>query len=289
MDIQMVPVKKLIHISGLYSFFYFEHDTNFYFPGEQHDFWEIVYVDSGEISVIAENNGYLLKQGEIIFHKPNEFHALASTPKEPHNVIVTTFESSSPAVDFFKNKIFILNSKQRKILSLYLEEIKRAFSSNYAENQNLLLQPISDAGAFQLSVAQLEYLLIELLRDNSINKRNRHEHHIARKNVENVLVDSIKAYLQENLYHNLSLSDVCKHYNMSKSYICQIFHNESGGGLIDYYIDLKIQEAKYLIRKGEMNFTQISEKLGYASIHHFSRSFKSKVGMSPSAYEKAVK
>ena len=288
MDIQMVPIQKLIHISGLYSFYYFEHDTNFYFPGEQHDFWELVYVDSGEISVIAENNGYLLRQGELIFHKPNEFHALASTPKEPHNVIVTTFETGSPAINFFRNKIFTLNSKQRKILSLLLEEVKRAFSSGFVANQNVLLQPVSDTGAFQLGAASLEYLLIELLRDNSINKRNRQESHIARKNVENVLVDSIKTYLKENLYRNLSLSDICEHYNMSKSYICQIFHSESGGGLIDYYIDLKIQEAKYLIRKGEMNFTQISEKLGYASIHHFSRSFKSKVGMSPSAYEKAV-
>ena len=288
MDIQMVPIQKLIHISGLYSFYYFEHDTNFYFPGEQHDFWELVYVDSGEISVIAENNGYLLRQGELIFHKPNEFHALASTPKEPHNVIVMTFETGSPAINFFRNKIFTLNSKQRKILSLLLEEVKRAFSSGFVANQNVLLQPVSDTGAFQLVAASLEYLLIELLRDNSINKRNRQESHIARKNVENVLVDSIKTYLKENLYRNLSLSDICEHYNMSKSYICQIFHSESGGGLIDYYIDLKIQEAKYLIRKGEMNFTQISEKLGYASIHHFSRSFKSKVGMSPSAYEKAV-
>ncbi len=289
MDIQMVPVKKLIHIAGLYSFFYFEHDTNFYFPGEQHDFWEIVYVDSGEISVIAENSGYLLKQGEIIFHKPNEFHALASTPREPHNVIVTTFETSSPALNFFRNKIFTLNSKQRKILSVLLEEIKRAFSPHFTANQNVLLQPVSDAGAFQLCAALLEYLLIELLRDNSASKRSLRESPIARKNVENVLVDSIKTYLKENLHRSLSLSDICEHYNMSRSYICQIFHNESGGGLIDYYIDLKIQEAKYLIRKGEMNFTQISEKLGYASIHHFSRSFKSKAGMSPSAYEKSVK
>ena len=62
----MVPVKKLIHIAGLYSFFYFEHDTNFYFPGEQHDFWEIVYVDSGEIYPVTLSAAFDRETGEKV-------------------------------------------------------------------------------------------------------------------------------------------------------------------------------------------------------------------------------
>ena len=57
---------------------------------------------------------------------------------------------------------------------------------------------------------------------------------------------------------------------------------------MDYFIDIKIMEAKRLIRLGELNFTQIAEKLGYTSIHHFSRSFKGKTRMSPGAYEKSI-
>lgn len=288
MILEVNKLKKLIDISGLYTFFYYEHDKNFYFSGEQHDFWELVYVDRGEISAVAETNGYILKQGEIIFHKPNEFHALASTPKEPHNILVTTFETNSPAMSFFKNKIFTLNSNQRKILSSFLEEIKKAFSYDYEKNKNVVSSNLADASAYQLAVAELEHLLIDLLRKNSVSERNEGEHSIARKNVENALIDSIKLYLKENLYHNISLQDICTHYNMSKSYLCQLFKNTLGRSIIDYYIDLKIEEAKYLIRKGELNFTQISEKLGYTSIHHFSRSFKSKVGMAPSVYEKSI-
>lgn len=289
MNYECLKLDKFIHISGLYTFFYFEHSSNYFFPGEQHDFWELVYVDRGTISAVADNSGYILEQGEIIFHKPNEFHTLASSPNEPHNILVTTFATDSPAMDFFKNKIFTLNSKQKKILSLILEEMRKAFANGRLDNKINDNTQLLDNASYQLGIAHLEHLLIELLRENNFNKRNEDERKMARKNIENALVDSIKSYLQENIYNNIHLQEICSHYNLSKSYICEAFHNETGRSVIDYYIDLKIKEAKYLIRKGALNFTQISEKLGYASIHHFSRSFKTKTGMSPSTYEKTIR
>ena len=289
MDCQLQKLDKFINIEGLYTFFYFEHDTNYFFPGEQHNFWEMVYVDRGEISAVEENTGYLVQQGELIFHKPNAFHTLASSPKEPHNILVVTFATQSPAMDFFKNKVFTLNHKQKKILSLILEEMRNALTSGTLDNKKGYNGQICDIASYQLGIAHLEHLLIELLRDNSVIERNENERKIARKNIENALVDSIKNHLQENIYNNIQLQEICSHYNLSKSYICEAFHKETGRSVIDYYIDLKIKEAKYLIRKGSLNFTQISEKLGYASIHHFSRSFKTKTGMSPSTYEKSIR
>ena len=52
---------------------------------------------------------------------------------------------------------------------------------------------------------------------------------------------------------------------------------------------MKIDTAKQLIRSEQMNFTQISEKLGYASIHYFSRQFKKVTGMTPSEYASSIK
>jgi len=52
---------------------------------------------------------------------------------------------------------------------------------------------------------------------------------------------------------------------------------------------MKIEAAKELIRTGQMNFTQISEKLGYTSIHYFSRQFKKVTGMTPSEYASSIK
>ena len=143
--------------------------------------------------------------------------------------------------------------------------------------------------AFQLGTAHLERSLIELMRENTSLEKDIKINSEAKKNIENAMADSIKEYLESNIFNNISLMDICRHYSISKSYVCRIFKNETGKSIIDYYIDLKIAKAKLMIRKGELNFTQISEKLGYASIHHFTRSFKGKTGMSPSVYEKSVR
>ena len=52
---------------------------------------------------------------------------------------------------------------------------------------------------------------------------------------------------------------------------------------------MKFSFAKQLIRENDMNFTLISEFLGYSSIHYFSRQFKKICGMTPSEYASSIK
>ena len=52
---------------------------------------------------------------------------------------------------------------------------------------------------------------------------------------------------------------------------------------------MKIDFAKQLIRENDMNFTQISDFLGYSSIHYFSRQFKRSTGMTPSEYVSSIR
>ena len=54
------------------------------------------------------------------------------------------------------------------------------------------------------------------------------------------------------------------------------------------FLDLKLKEAKRLIRESSLNFTEISELLGFNSLHYFSRLFKERVGMTPSEYARSV-
>lgn len=284
---EMMEQKKVIDIKGLYTFFYFEHGRKFCSGGERHNFWEFVYVDNGELSVAVDNAGYLLKQGNALIHKPMEYHAHASANDVPHNIIVVSFKSESPAMDFFKEKIFTLNSKQKKILASFLESAKKSFTDKMYTGR---VEDFSgDYTSYQLAVAHLEHLLIDIMSEDNSCDIDENKCKDARKNIENVFAESLKDYLKDNIYEELKLTDVCKHFNMSKSYICRLFKEETGKSVMDYYLDLKIEEAKILIRKGEFNFTQLAEKLGYTSLHSFTRCFKTRTGMTPSVYEKSVK
>ena len=58
--------------------------------------------------------------------------------------------------------------------------------------------------------------------------------------------------------------------------------------ILDYYLHLKMIEARRMIREGNMNIAQIAQKLGYDSPQYFSRSFKRIAGMKPQEYKKSV-
>lgn len=292
MNYELLTFKKEISITGLYTMFYHEHGKNFYFAGERHDFWEMVYVDSGEISVVAENTGYMVHQGEIIFHKPMEFHTLASNNKDPHNVIVITFGAVGEFMSFFENQILAVNISQKKILSALLTEIKYTFgdASDILTHKNRLKEKSAEPGAQQMVVNYLEQFLISLMRSNLKNEDRQERKSLrAKKNVENATAEAVAQYLAEQLYRKLTLKDVAKQFHMGKSYLSEIFKTAMGKSIMSYYLDLKIAESKKLIRKDELNFTQIAEKLCYTSVHNFSRIFKSKTGLSPSGYQKSVK
>lgn len=278
--------EKMIDITGLYSFYYFELQKDFSFHGERHDFWEMVYVDNGEVVVMADKRGLILKQGDIIFHKPMEFHTIAGNRKEPPNILVTTFKCNSKAMDFFKNKQFVSDKQQRKLLQNYLNEGLELFGSE--SGYPLTPSGVGKPGGYQQMVGCLKFLLIDLIRkDGQMPKPVRLQY--SKDTSDNALVEGINLYLNNNVYGQISLEDVCKKFNMSKSHICHIYKEATGESIMKHYIDLKITCAKCLIREGELNFTQISEKLQFSSIHHFTRSFKCRTKKTPSAYEKSLK
>ncbi len=89
-------MKKEINIESIVTIHYFEYMKNFVFQGESHDFWELLYVDKGEVSVRAENEWLTLHAGDIIFHRPNEFHAFESIGEKAPNLVAISFYCFSP-------------------------------------------------------------------------------------------------------------------------------------------------------------------------------------------------
>ena len=75
----------------------------------------------------------------------------------------------------------------------------------------------------------------------------------------------------------------------SESELKRAFRNETGTGVMTYFRNMKITAAKQMLRSGKMNVTEISEALGYESIHYFSRQFKTMTGMTPSEYMRSIK
>ena len=96
-------------------------------------------------------------------------------------------------------------------------------------------------------------------------------------------------YLESHLTTHITIDLICKDNLIGRSQLQKIFKEHCNLGIIEYFSILKINAAKELTRTNRMNFTQIAEHLGYASIHYFSRQFKKVVGMTPSEYASSIK
>ncbi len=284
------PVKNEIEIKGFNSIYYFEFGKNFTHAPERHDFWEMVYVDSGKIMAITDGNSYILNQGQMIFHEPGEIHSHISDSKTPNNMLVISFSCDSECISFFRRKVFTANKTVKTLLKLFIEEAKNALGTindNYNDKSNLDFKN-SKFGSTQLLRCYMTELLIKIIRNESGFGNKIEFNETTRLDAQNSICELVIDYMKENVYSSLSLNDICNHFLIGKSQLSHIFTTNMNKSIMSYYNTIKISEAKKLIRSNQYSINTISEMLGFSCIHSFSRSFKNAVGSSPTAYKKRI-
>lgn len=286
----LVPVQEEIAIEGFHSIYYFEFDKSFYHPPERHDFWELLYVDDGKINAVVEGMGCMLEKGQVIFHQPMESHSHIANRMDTSNVAVVSFSCQSPLMEYFNKKIFTLEKSSQKIFSLFLSEARDALGElpGEYENKNALDFSSARQGSLQLMQCYLVEFLFSLLRSEKAAVSPMESSPASRRLAENSLVESMERYMQQHLSEAPSLPLLCSHFSMSRTCLCRIFKEGNGDSPVHYWLEMKIKAAKKMIRQGECNMSQISEMLGFSSIHHFSRMFRRFAGISPTAYKTSV-
>lgn len=288
-----------LKIEQLYSLHYFEYMNSFYFPGESHPFWEFVCVDKGEVTIGAGERSFLLTRGQIAFHEPEEFHWVRAGGKAAPNLIVISFSSSSPMMDFFRGRILHISENDRRLLARIVNEARAYLSGRLDDPYQTELTIRNDAppGAGQIIRLCLEELLIGLIRRYQKSEDARAVRAAVSpvpdktmtENAEEETFSQITAYLAGRLADRVTIEQICSDNLIGRSRLQKLFHEKCGQGIIEYFSHMKIDAAKQLIRNEQMNFTQISEALGYSSIHYFSRQFRKLTGMTPSEYASSIK
>lgn len=288
---QSIQLKNELTVNSVISIHYFEYMSNFTFTGESHDFWEFLCVDKGCVYVVADQNKLLLDKGEIIFHKPNEFHNVLANGIVAPNLVVIAFECDSPVMKFFENKRLHIRENQSTLLGKIIKESKAVFSNRLDDPYCEKLERKAEVpfGSEQLIQTYLEQFLIDLIRTNQSEGSIPSRPKSTLQNHEDELFQRIVTYMEKHIDSPLTIADICRDNLVGRSIIQKLFRQKADSGIIDYFCNLKINTAKQLIRNNNMNFTQISENLGYTSIHYFSRQFKKITGMTPSEYASSIK
>ncbi len=285
MEFKLKRFEKVIEISKIANIHYFEFTNQYYTQKDYHQFRELIYVDSGKINVDAENYSGTLDTNQLIIHKPLEAHALSCPDDSAPNVIIIGFECNSTELDVFSAVPHTLTVELQKILTEIIREGRTVFLPPYdiPNLKDMKKRKKYPFGADQMIKLQFEIFLIKLIRSRETADI------LDFPSVVDMKIYDIYNYLTKNYREPINLDELCFLFNTNKTTLCANFKKAYGQTIINYVNYLKIKEAKVLIRKGKLNLTEIASKLGFNSIHYFSRMFKEHEHQSPSSYINTIK
>ena len=279
-------LENLINVSKIVTIHHFEFDKNFKTKGEAHDFWEMVYAEKEDILCTANGTEIPLAQGEILFHKPNEFHTLAANGKTAPNVFILSFVCKSDAIRFFENKKFSLDTNLSQFIYFLLEEGKKTFDIPYSDPNLKKMKLLSNPtlGGEQLIKNYLELFLINLLRLQT-ETADGNKTFLPRKELSSKPVNDVIRVLENGLQSALTIEQICSKTSYGRAYLFRVFKEKTGKTIMEYYIGLKIESAKRLLRENELSVKEISELLAFNEPNYFTKTFKRITGITPTAYK----
>ena len=85
---------------------------------------------------------------------------------------------------------------------------------------------------------------------------------------------------------NSLIEDICRKTAYSKAYLFRIFKAKTGKTIMRCFVEMKIKEAKQLLRENELSVREISERLAFSTPDYFTKTFKKVTGLTPLAYKK---
>ncbi|MBO5913141.1 MAG: helix-turn-helix transcriptional regulator [Clostridia bacterium] len=283
-----IKIKNSITVSSIITMYYYDFTATYRSGLEKHNFWEFVYVDNGRVIVTANDATHVLNKGEMIFHKPNEMHSVKCDGETPANIFIMSFAASGNGMKFFKDRIVNVPYSLQGMLAAIVEEMQTA----YGENPGFITrEPIKIYGADQIIKNYLESFMILTKRAVESGQTDSSYSKVLQNNVAktNQLVNNIIEILEANVYENTTIELICQSTNYGKSQLCETFKKVTGKTIMQYYTELKINQAKILMRELQLNNSQISDRLGFSSPQYFARVFKQITSMTPGGYKRSIR
>ena len=251
----------LAFYASLNQYFNRVHD----FAGEAHPFYELVYVVKGKVGVTAGTDVYTLDAGQMILHRPDEFHRIWSEDGTEPNVRNLSFYAA--AMPYSKKRVLQLNAENAKVLLQICDGVRLGLKN-------------SDRPLLNEQRVRLELWILSVMGGES-------EAIEPRKSVSALRYAQIVNLLHEHLREPLTSQDIARLSNMSLSSLKKIFAQYAGMGVSSYFTEMKMRRAVVLLQSGK-RVGETAAELGYAEQNYFSTVFHRVMGVAPGAYRSAA-
>lgn len=100
------------------------------------------------------------------------------------------------------------------------------------------------------------------------------------------IAQQIRRLLLLHVHEQLSIDEIARQISISPTRAKQAFRQAFGCGIIAYFNQLKIWQAKRLLCDASLTVQQVSDRLGFASAAYFCRVFVQQTGETPSDFRR---
>ena len=101
---------------------------------------------------------------------------------------------------------------------------------------------------------------------------------------ENEYLSSAKRYIKAHYFDDITVESISSHIGISRKYLFALFKKNLNVSPKEYIINYRLQRAEEFLTDKNLSISSIAYSVGYPDPLAFSKSFKSKTGMSPSEF-----
>lgn len=230
----------------------------------------LIYCIDGSGTIQVDDTFYQLQSNSFFVIGAQKFHNYWSTDHSPWSIYWLHFGGSrSNCFEEFFGKVINFEQSNRsrtndrlKLFNEILKALESGFSKENINYANMCLNSLLAS-----------FFYVETFR-------------LAKGYQNSSPVDKSILFMQENINKLVTIKELASHVKLSESHFSKIFRNKTGSSPLDYFINLKMQEAIRLLTNQSFKIKEVAYKLGYNDPYYFTRIFTKHIGSSPASFVK---
>ena len=227
----------------------------------------IFFINKGAGTCLYDGETHEIKKRDVVILNPNTPMEMEPVRKIEWTCIELSgivFTSSQAATS---NAQFFIMSHPNPTLKYYLD-LALMEDENRFRGSDLIMRKL------------VECVLVHLLRHNELSIKD------ANAQAKHDEIEVLQEFIRQHYAEKVTLEQLSELVGINKYYLIRLFKQQTGLSPIDYLIHVRLEEAEKLLAKSNITVADISDRVGFHSPSHFSKTFKENNHCTPSQYRR---
>ena len=251
-----------------------------------HDFYEVYFFVSGNVTYNVESRSFLLSPGDILLIAPNELHQPVVAAEKQNYERFVLWINKSYLQQFDLSEGLVTRCFDTEVpghVNLLRPDGVTREMMNYLLQSLLVEQSRQEYGADLYTMGLLAQILVIL---NRLAERSRQD--IQPKENSDSVVYRVLAYINEHYNEDLSLDFLANKFFISKYHLSREFGRLVGTSVYRYIVQKRLVMAKQMMSAGVPTST-VYQHCGFGDYSNFYRAFKAEYQISPKEFIASIR